>query len=70
MTADSFLVLDDEPTTCTKSVRVYNPSGFCPKDLLPEALYQHADSVRHLLHSIHYNRFMNRSQADEIRHRL
>ena len=66
MTAESFLVLDDEPTTCTKPVRVYNPAGFDPKVHLPEGLHKHADSVRNLVHTIHHNRFMYRRRPDEF----
>ncbi len=66
MTADSFLVLDDEPGAPAKTIRVYNPAGFCPKEYLPESLHKHADSVRHLLHTIHHNRFLYRRRADEF----
>jgi len=66
MTTDGFLVLDDEPMIFTKPVRVYNPVGFDPKVHLPETLHMHADSARHLLHTIHHNQFMYRRRADEF----
>jgi hypothetical protein len=61
-----FLVLDDEPSARTNTVRICNPVGFDPKKHLPEYLHMHADSVRHFVHTIHHNRFMYRRRDDEF----